>query len=113
MGVQWACRGRSVAFPGRTLRKTREERGDRRSRANRPRVVVVPSAWRGGVVSRAPHDRVRILFAFDPSRNAVLHVAGDKAGAWKRWYTENIPLAEVRYEKWLAGDFVEEEGGSG
>ena len=37
---------------------------------------------------------IRILFAFDPRRQAILLVAGDKAGAWKNWYSKNIPLAE-------------------
>lgn len=37
---------------------------------------------------------------------AVLLVAGDKEGEWKSWYDENIPLAEDRYAKWLAGDYA-------
>jgi hypothetical protein len=41
---------------------------------------------------------VRILFAFDPWRSSILLVAGDKAGRWKSWYEEAIPLAEHRYE---------------
>jgi len=49
---------------------------------------------------------VRILFIFDPDRNAVLLVAGDKSGAWSKWYEENIPVAEGRYEKWLAGEYA-------
>jgi len=56
----------------------------------------------------AGRSEIRVLFAFDPSRNAVLLVAGDKAGAWSKWYAENLPLAEVRYEKWLAGEYAEE-----
>lgn len=51
---------------------------------------------------------VRILFVFDPQRQAVLLVAGDKAGQWKQWYADNIPLAEQRYKGWLAGDYDEE-----
>lgn len=54
------------------------------------------------------HTEVRILFVFDPQRNAVLLVAGDKAGRWKDWYRTNIPLAEARYEEWLRGDRAEE-----
>lgn len=50
----------------------------------------------------------RILFVFDPTRSAVLLVAGDKARAWTRWYIENIPLAENRYHRWLAGEYAEE-----
>jgi hypothetical protein len=45
---------------------------------------------------------------FDPQRQAVLLVAGDKSGQWRQWYTDNIPVAERRYERWLAGDYDEE-----
>lgn len=44
---------------------------------------------------------IRILFAFDPWRAAVLLVAGDKAGRWKRWYAEAIPRAEKLYQDYL------------
>lgn len=50
-------------------------------------------------------SEIRILFVFDPDRNAVLLVAGDKAGSWRGWYTKNVPLAEGRYEKWRAGEY--------
>lgn len=46
-------------------------------------------------------SEIRILFAFDPARRAILLVAGDKAGNWKRWYDVNIPIAEARYEEHL------------
>lgn len=45
---------------------------------------------------------IRILFIFDPRRQAILLLGGDKAGNWKSWYDKNIPIAERRYEKWLA-----------
>jgi len=45
---------------------------------------------------------IRILFIFDPRRQAILLLGGDKAGRWKAWYDENIPIAEPRYENWLA-----------
>lgn len=45
---------------------------------------------------------IRILFIFDPRRRAVLLLGGDKAGTWKGWYDKNIPIAERRYENWLA-----------
>ena len=38
-----------------------------------------------------------MLFAFDPARSALLLLGGDKAGNWKRWYKENIPIAEQLY----------------
>jgi hypothetical protein len=46
-------------------------------------------------------SEIRLLFVFDPSREAVILVAGDKSGQWKRWYLENIPIAESRYEQYL------------
>ena len=46
-------------------------------------------------------SEIRILYIFDPRRNAVLLVAGDKAGQWAAWYRKNIPLAEDRYEAYL------------
>jgi len=42
-------------------------------------------------------SEVRLLFVFDPSREAIILVTGDKAGRWNRWYAGAIPLAEERY----------------
>lgn len=53
-------------------------------------------------------SEIRILFAFDPERRAVLLVAGDKAGRWRDWYRRNIPIAEQRYARWLDGEHDEE-----
>jgi len=53
---------------------------------------------RPGSVGRS---EIRILYAFDPRRNAVLLVAGDKSGQWDTWYRKAIPLAEERYELYL------------
>ncbi|HZX40118.1 MAG TPA: type II toxin-antitoxin system RelE/ParE family toxin [Streptomyces sp.] len=47
-------------------------------------------------------SEIRILFAFDPVRRAVLLVAGDKAGNWQRWYDANVPIAEKRYQAHVA-----------
>jgi hypothetical protein len=55
-------------------------------------------------------SEIRILFVFDPARQAVLLVAGDKSGQWDSWYRDNIPVAERRYAKWLAGGYGEERG---
>jgi len=46
-------------------------------------------------------SEIRILYIFDPRRNAVLLVAGDKASKWEAWYRQAIPLAEQRYEDYL------------
>jgi hypothetical protein len=54
---------------------------------------------------------VRILFVFDPKREAILLVAGDKSGRWRDWYRESVPLAEARYEEYLtAADKAGEDG---
>ena len=42
----------------------------------------------------------RLLFAFDPERNAMILVGGDRGGD-KRWYEKNIPIADERYQKHL------------
>lgn len=47
-------------------------------------------------------SEVRILFAFDPYRQAILLVAGDKSGDWRGWYERNVPLADRRFDEHLA-----------
>lgn len=45
----------------------------------------------------------RVAFAFDPKRNAVVLVAGDKSGvSEKRFYARLIATADVRYDEHLA-----------
>ncbi|WP_244870805.1 type II toxin-antitoxin system RelE/ParE family toxin [Catellatospora sp. IY07-71] len=44
---------------------------------------------------------VRLLFAFDPLREAIFLIAGDKSGQWKRWYQSAVPLADERLEEHL------------
>jgi hypothetical protein len=46
-------------------------------------------------------SELRILFAFDPRRQAILLVAGDKAGNWNKWYRTNIPIADGRLDDHL------------
>lgn len=46
-------------------------------------------------------SELRALFAFDPEQQAILLVAGDKSGNWKKWYTTNIPLADERFDRHL------------
>jgi hypothetical protein len=46
-------------------------------------------------------SELRILFAFDSDRRAILLIAGDKAGNWKRWYRKNIPLADDLFDDHL------------
>ena len=40
---------------------------------------------------------IRVLFAFDSNRDAVMLVGGDKTGKWNGWYEPNIKRAERLY----------------
>ena len=44
---------------------------------------------------------LRVLYAFDPRRTALLLVGGDKSGK-DRWYDEFVPLADRLYDEHLA-----------
>ncbi len=49
----------------------------------------------------AGRSEIRILFAFDPKRRAILLVAGDKSRDWARWYKRHIPVADQRFDEHL------------
>lgn len=49
----------------------------------------------------AGRSELRILFAFDPERSAIMLLAGDKAGNWVRWYKKNIPVADDLFDNHL------------
>lgn len=42
----------------------------------------------------------RVLYIFDPKRNAVLLLGGDKSGD-KQWYKKSITIAEKIYDEYL------------
>jgi hypothetical protein len=44
---------------------------------------------------------IRVFFAFDPRRMAVLLIGGDKAGKGKRFYRQMIPKADKIYDAHL------------
>jgi hypothetical protein len=56
----------------------------------------------------AGRSEVRILFAFDPWRSAILLTGGDKSGDWQGWYRKAIPHAEVLYAQYLKEREAEE-----
>lgn len=76
----------------------------------RPLVDTIAGSRHANVKElRASKDgALRILFVFDPRRNAVLLVAGDKSGQWKQWYEVNIPVADDLYDEHLRE--LEKEG---
>ncbi len=49
-------------------------------------------------------SEIRIVFAFDPTRSALLLIGGDKAGNWERWYRDHIPRAEQLYRDYTGDD---------
>ena len=44
---------------------------------------------------------LRVLFAFDPRRHAILLLGGDKSGEWESWYGTAIPKADELYDAHL------------
>ncbi len=59
------------------------------SRHNNMRELVVPSG------------NLRVLFAFDPRRTAILLLGGDKTDRWQEWYDQNVPQADDLYDAYL------------
>jgi hypothetical protein len=57
-------------------------------------------AAKGGVL--------RVLFSFDPRRQAILLLGGDKTGEWNEWYEWSVPLADDLYDHYL--DELKDEG---
>lgn len=58
---------------------------------------------------RAAKDgALRVLFMFDPRRQAILLLGGDKSGAWNDWYEWAIPAADDLYDDYL--DELRREG---
>jgi hypothetical protein len=49
-------------------------------------------------------SEIRNIFAFAPTRSALLLIGGDKAGDWERWYRDRIPLAEQLYRDYTSDD---------
>ncbi len=45
-------------------------------------------------------EPIRILYAFDPRRAALLILGGNKTGD-DRWYDKNVPKADALYERHL------------
>ncbi len=41
---------------------------------------------------------LRVLFAFDPRRHAVLLLGGDKSGEWGTWDRTAVPRADELYD---------------
>jgi hypothetical protein len=57
---------------------------------------------------RPPGGNLRVLFAFDPRRMAILLIGGDKSREWNAWYERMIPIADALYDEHL--ETLEREG---
>jgi hypothetical protein len=44
---------------------------------------------------------LRVLFMFDPRRQVILLLGGDKSGEWDAWYGWAVPLADDLYDTYL------------
>ena len=79
-----------------------EEQGPR---LGRPLVDTIKASRHKNMKELRPgstgRSELRILFAFDPKRQAILLIAGDKSGNWTRWYKRNIPIADDLFDKHL------------
>ena len=45
---------------------------------------------------------LRVLFMFDPRRQVILLLGGDKSGQWNEWYEWAVSMADDLYETYLA-----------
>ena len=48
-----------------------------------------------------PASDIRVLFAFDPRRAAILLIGGDKGGEWSAWYDRMVPVADDLFDEHL------------
>ncbi len=44
---------------------------------------------------------LRVLFMFDPRRQVILLLGGDKSGEWSAWYEWAVPVADDLYDEYL------------
>lgn len=85
--------------------------GDQGPTLGRPLVDSVSTSRHANVKELRPgstgRSEIRVLFAFDTRREAILLLGGDKSGSWKSWYATNVPIADDRldaHEQSLATD---------
>lgn len=52
--------------------------------------------------SSSGRSTLRVLFAFDPERKAIMLVAGNKTGQWNQWYKTNVPIADKLFNEHLS-----------
>ncbi len=76
--------------------------GERGPGCGRPLVDTIKGSRHPNMKElRPPAGFVRILFAFDPRRTAILLIGGDKANQWRDWYSDIVPIADRLYDEHL------------
>jgi len=69
----------------------------------RPLVDTVTSSRHSNMKELRPgstgRSEIRVLFAFDKVRKAILLIGGDKSDDWTGWYATNIPIADDRFDR--------------
>lgn len=76
----------------------------------RPHADVIVSSRHSNMKElrgRVEERQLRVLYAFDPSRTAVLLIGGDKTGDLK-WYQKFVPVADDLFDRHLKR--LEKEG---
>jgi hypothetical protein len=67
----------------------------------RPLADTIQQSRHRNMKELRPTNTIRILFAFDPRRTAILLLGGDKRGSWNAWYDEFVPIADRLYDDHL------------
>ncbi|MGH3273647.1 MAG: type II toxin-antitoxin system RelE/ParE family toxin [Streptosporangiaceae bacterium] len=91
----------TVVRPRAKIEEAMDELAERGPQLGRPLVDRIHSSKLHNLKELRPRvgqgREVRLLFVFDPAREAIILVAGKKTGRWNRWYADAVPLAEERY----------------
>ena len=69
--------------------------------AGRPLADTVEGSKHPNMKELRITQTMRVFFAFDPERTAILLIGGDKAGKTKRFYKKMIPVADRIYDRHL------------
>ena len=73
----------------------------------RPAVDQVTTSRHANMKELRAGRALRVLFAFDPRRNAILLIGGDKSPGdpdspnWNAWYRRYVPIADDLYDDHL------------
>lgn len=74
-----------------------EDNGPNLPRPHSDVVVTSKNANMKELRGRAGNSILRVLYAFDPTRTAILLMGGDKAGNPK-WYRQFVPIADRLFD---------------